>query len=497
MANTRLEIIIAAQDRASQTLNQLVKTTAGLQSSVNDLGEANTRASTRVQGLTGSVFKAGLALEALKIGANLVGNALQTAFDVGNGALAAAATYEQTAIAFRVMLGDATKARTLLKEISDFAAKTPFELPEVVAASKQLLAFGIAQERIIPTIRMLGDVASGVGVPIGQIGYAFGQVQVAGKLMGQELLQFTNAGVPLIETLAEVMNQPRENIRKLVEEGQVSFPIVEQAFQRMTSEGGRFYNLMEQQSRTYNGTISNLRDNFMRMSLEIIGISQDGTIRQGSIFQTLTASAQNLLKWVDENRAAIERFARTLADQLVGFIQREVIPWLQRFGQELLRYISSPQFQRDFHNFLTTAQATGSAIMTLAHAGSQVVSSLVQIRDTMQAINRITPGGMVAALLQGKGLPGLDDFKNVARRLKIPGFATGTSFAPGGLAVVGERGPELIDLPRGSQVYTNQQSRQMAGATGGVTFHIGQINNYSTTDIQAEMKAWGFMVSTR
>lgn len=181
---------------------------------------------------------------------------------LGKEMLRAAADFEQTKVAFETMLGSAELANTMLRDLSEFAASTPFELRDIEKNAKQLLAYGIEAQKIIPTLKMLGDVSAGLSVPIQQVARAYGQVKVAGRLMGQELLQFTNAGVPLIAELAKNLGVAESAIKDMVAEGKIGFKEVEEAFGTMSGEGGKFFDLMEKQSKTLLGRISNLKDNW-------------------------------------------------------------------------------------------------------------------------------------------------------------------------------------------------------------------------------------------
>lgn len=164
--------------------------------------------SNKMPNITGSIIKAELALEALKVSAGLVYNALEKAFSFGKDALNTAVAYEQNSIAFKSMIGNAEEAKTLLKDISKFARQTPFELPEVQEGAKRLLAYNVAAQDIIPTFQMLGDIASGVGKDkLPQLILAFGQVKAATKLTGAELRQFSEAGVPLLQALIDQANK--------------------------------------------------------------------------------------------------------------------------------------------------------------------------------------------------------------------------------------------------------------------------------------------------
>lgn len=211
-----------------------------------------------------------------------------------------AGDFEQSRVAFEVMLGSADKARSMMQDIATFAKSTPFELPEVVTGSKQLLAFGVAQENIIPTMRKLGDIAAGVGVPVGQLTNVFGQVKVAGRLMGQDLLQFTNAGVPMIEALSKVMGKPQEEIKKLVEQGKVGFPEVEAAINSLTTNGGKFGGMMEKQSQTFGGVVSNIKDGFGQILRSAVGINSAGDIVEGGIFDRVKDAAQKMMPVVQK-----------------------------------------------------------------------------------------------------------------------------------------------------------------------------------------------------
>lgn len=199
---------------------------------------------------------------------------------LGTAAVKAAADYEQSNIAFTTMLGSAEKAATLLKEITDFALKTPFQLKDVETGAKQLLAYGVSADNVLTNLKQLGDIAAGVGMDkLPNLILAFGQVKAATRLTGMELRQFTEAGVPLLDELSNVMHKPVKEIQDLVSKGEVGFPIVEQALANLTGEGGRFFNLMEKQSKTTAGQFSNLQDNVDKLArafgAELLPVAKD------------------------------------------------------------------------------------------------------------------------------------------------------------------------------------------------------------------------------
>ena len=109
--------------------------------------------------------------------------------------------FQQLGIAFETMLGSKEKADNLMREAVAFAAKTPFTLTDVASNIKQLMAMGVAVENVMDTMKMLGDVAAGVSVPISRVAINYGQVLTMGKLQGRELRDFAMAGIPLVDDL--------------------------------------------------------------------------------------------------------------------------------------------------------------------------------------------------------------------------------------------------------------------------------------------------------
>lgn len=185
--------------------------------------------------------------------------ALTAAFaGAGYAAVKLAADYETIGVSLEVMTGSAEKGQRLLNEINSMAVESPFRSSGLQAAAKELSAFGIETQQIMPTLRALGDVASGVATDnldemMGRIVLAFGQVRTAGRLMGPEARQFVQAGVPIYDYLAKVFDKPVEMMKQMTEEGKVGFNDVVQAFNLMTAEGGRFFGMMDKQSDTVRG----------------------------------------------------------------------------------------------------------------------------------------------------------------------------------------------------------------------------------------------------
>ena len=188
--------------------------------------------------------------------------------------------FQQLEIAFTTMLQSKVRADELMRQSVELAKTTPFTLDQVAQGAKQLLAYGTQAEDVTKTITMLGNVASGVSAPLNDIVYLYGTLQTQGRAYAVDIRQFAGRGIPIYEELAKVMGVGKDEISGLVEAGKVGFPQVELAFKNMTSEGGLFFNLMQEQSKSLTGQISNLQDKISLMFNEI-GKGNQGLLSSG------------------------------------------------------------------------------------------------------------------------------------------------------------------------------------------------------------------------
>lgn len=174
---------------------------------------------------------------------------------------------QQLQVALSTILQDKSKAEQLIADIVQFAAKTPFNLDDVATGAKQLLAYGSSADNVVNELSMLGDVASGLQIPIGQLIYLYGTLRTQGRAMTVDIRQFAGRGIPIYEELAKVLGVSKDQVGELVKEGKVGFKEVEQAFKNMTSEGGKFANLMESSAGTWPQRLSNIEDTlFQKMN---------------------------------------------------------------------------------------------------------------------------------------------------------------------------------------------------------------------------------------
>ena len=168
--------------------------------------------------------------------------------------------FQQLELAFNTMLRSTEKSQVLMSQLVDTAAKTSFDLTSIAQGAKQMLAFGSNVGSVVDEIVMLGNVASGVSAPLGDLIYLYGTLRSQGRAYTVDIRQFAGRGIPIYEELGKVLNVDRQELNKLVTEGKVGFPEVEKAFKNMTSEGGIYFNLMQEQSKSLTGMLSNLGD---------------------------------------------------------------------------------------------------------------------------------------------------------------------------------------------------------------------------------------------
>lgn len=204
----------------------------------------------------------------------------QTLFSFTKELINVRGEFQKTEIAFSTMLGSGDKAKVLMGQMVDLAAKTPFDLKEVSSGAKQLLAFQVPANEVVDTLTRMGNIAAGLSVPISRINLVFGQVKAKGRLMGDDLRQFTEAGIPMVAELAKKFNKTTAEISDMVSVGKIGFNDVKEVLFAMTNEGGMFFNLMEKQSTSLSGRIANLGDNWQQM-LNKIGESNEGVLYGG------------------------------------------------------------------------------------------------------------------------------------------------------------------------------------------------------------------------
>ena len=193
---------------------------------------------------------------------------------VGTKALSSAMNFQKLQTQLDVLTGSAEAGADAFARLVKFSAGTPFQLDELVKANNTLMGFGVSAEDAFQHLQSIGDIAAVSGGDLQGISVAFGQVAAAGRLMGQDLLQLINNGVPIIDMLSKSMGVAKSEIKDMVSEGAVTFPVLIEAFRQATTEGGKFEGGMGKLSQTLGGVLSTLKDNlniaFAELGKEII-----------------------------------------------------------------------------------------------------------------------------------------------------------------------------------------------------------------------------------
>ena len=223
--------------------DQLTRKLKVAQTQVDKLNNKVTKTKSSFAGLGGLLARVGAAAA--------IGMAAKSIVTLG-------ANMEQTRVAFATFLGDAEKANVLIAQLNEFANITPFNNDEIIKSGRLLLAAGIPAEKITDTLKQIGDVAAGANVPITELAAIFQKATNKGKLQAEELNQFAERGIPILDELSKMFGKSKEEVLKLGSQGKITSAVMNTAFSNMTSEGGIFFNLMEKQSATLGGRFSTL-----------------------------------------------------------------------------------------------------------------------------------------------------------------------------------------------------------------------------------------------
>lgn len=232
---------------------------------------------------------------------------------------------EMTSTAFSVLVGNEEKASKILKEIAQFGQESPFDKMGLTENAKQMLAFGVETDKVMTYLRQLGDISGGQKEKLDGLSLVMGQVSAAGKLSGQDNLQFINAGFnPLKELQKMHPEKTYAELQKAMSKGAITSQHVAEALQHATQEGGQFYGMMDRQSKTLAGRFASLVDNIQEMA---VGLYQ---------------KIEPILKSVVDHLAGfipyVSQVLKTLFDWIVVGVEwiKSAVNWIIEWKDELM-----------------------------------------------------------------------------------------------------------------------------------------------------------------
>lgn len=226
---------------------------------------------------------------------------------------------EQYTTSLEVMLGSASKASAMIEKMRDFAAKTPLMLENVISGGSLLMSYGVDESNLIDTMTKLGDLARGNAEKMDRITLAYGQMLAKGKVTGEELMQMTEAGVPLQTALAESIGVTGEEFSKMVSAGKVGIDDLNKAITGLTTGNGKFAGMMEKQSQTMQGMLSTLLDNISEFFRKM------GEGAFGEVKSALQEASDLLAEW--EEDGTLDRWAQgvgVLLKNLIAFLKQAI-----------------------------------------------------------------------------------------------------------------------------------------------------------------------------
>lgn len=313
----------------------------------------------------------------------------------GSDVIEATGKMQQLQVALSTILQDKSKADQLIADIVQFAAKTPFNLDDVATGAKQLLAYGSSADNVVNELSMLGDVASGLQIPIGQLIYLYGTLRTQGRAMTVDIRQFAGRGIPIYEELAKVLGVSKDQVGELVKEGKVGFKEVEQAFKNMTSEGGKFANLMESSAGTWPQRLSNIEDTLFQKMNEFGN-------KYKEVFEFGIGTAEDLVESLDDvlsvmggliaaygtYKAAL--ITAAVAQKAVGFV--ESIRLIGMYRKELgLATAAQQAFNlASKSNVYVTLLAALVGIGTAIYMFTKRTNEATAAQETLNSVNKKT-----------------------------------------------------------------------------------------------------------
>lgn len=339
--------------------------------------------------------------------------------DFGSAVIDSLKNYEYFSASLRTLLhGDANAATLLNNQLVQLAKTSPFSLVDVQDSSKKLLAYGFAAKDVVETMTMLGDISSATGNQIGDVAYLYGTLRTQGVAMTKDLREFTNRGINLIPLLAKQFKIAEKDVYSFASEGKIGFKDIEKAFQSMTSSGGDFFNMMNEQSKTVGGRLSNMGDAWEQLKIKI-GKSQEGII--ASTVNMISSMINSLNRGMDAMNMIHNSFEQFGAKDFSMWEKYVVSPLSKAgmlFGMSPVKggYAEAQQYSASLKDAYVdpSSESLSQAIKSQASL-SNIIANMY--RDT-EARKDMTSFNRTVAILKGS----LAEVQKNIAALKSPGF---------------------------------------------------------------------------
>jgi tape measure domain-containing protein len=325
------EFILQLKDYASSSL-QKVAASVGMTNTrvegLNNTFRSTEKASSSFSSSMGSGFKSLIGLVgALGISLGIIGS-IKAVFNMG-------VEMEQTNIKFEVLLGSVEKAKDMLGQLNAYADATPYSNEGIIKGAETMLGFGIAHEKVMGNMKMLGDVAMGNEAKLGSLSLVYSQIMATGRLMGQDTLQLIQNGFNPLQVISENTGISMGKLKQKMEQGAISAAMVEEAFRLTTSEGGRYYQMTQKMAHTAGGEFSTMMGTF-KNQISRIGMAFAEWIKPLFIIGTAVASniipfglaVADVVKWVLEAKPLLFFFSALIATLGINFIAANAAFWI-------------------------------------------------------------------------------------------------------------------------------------------------------------------------
>lgn len=299
--------------------------------------------------------------------------------NMATGAVQAAAGYETTQISFETFLGSAEKARDVMADLEKFSLETPFSPDQVNNAGKALLAFGIEQEKLIPTLKAVGDLSAGTGKDFNELAVIYGKARTQGTLFAEDINQLTEAGIPIIQEFAKQFGVAEGQVKKLGSEGKITFANLEQAFKDMTGEGGKFFELTAKQSKSFSGLMSTAQGAFRSI------LREAGNVFLPIAKQILPPVINGMFALIDAMRPVVTIVKRTVGPIFTA-LRNTVSPLSKAFGSFADRMKAFASNNEALSRFATTTAQIAKGVGSLVSGLFKVIKTIAQVGQKLNPL---------------------------------------------------------------------------------------------------------------